>query len=253
MKRLFALVLLTVLLTGCTAPTPPETTAPSTEAVTVPATVPPTTQMPTTVPEETEPVVLQKGFYTLVGARMEGYEYPQTELPGFQSYLFLDSDGTGVLAVLGTRWTIDWAEDRILLYGTPLPLTAAGDTFIVTVDTLDLAFRYESEELPEAYLPQIPVGEFLVSSVGVNGDVSFYGSLDPANGSLTLKEDGTGTLIFDDLNGDVTIDDANIYYGDLVIPYMYYTEAMSPDGEAMLMIMLTDRTTSVIFRLAPAE
>lgn len=253
MKKLLSVLLLLVLLTGCTGPQSPETTVPPTEATTAPTTVPPTTLPPTTAPEETEPVKLQKGFYTLAGAWQGDHTYDTDDLPDFQSYLFLEEDGTGVLAVLGSRWSIDWTENRIVLYGTPLPLAADGDTFIVTIDTLDLAFRFESEDLPEAYQSQIPAGTFLVSSVGVNGDVSFYGSLDPANGSLTLKEDGTGTLVFDDLNGDVTIDGENIYFGDMVIPYMYYTEAMSPDGEAMLMILLTDRTTSVIFRVAPED
>lgn len=249
MKRLAALLLLAVLLTGCTAPTPPETTAPSTEAATVPTTVPPTTQIPATVPQ----AMLRSGFYPLESATVDGQSADNENMDAANCYLFLETDGTGVLSMMGFSAPITWQDDQIFESGSLLPITLEEDRIILDAEFMVLTFRYQGETLPEAYLPQIPVGEFLVSSVGVNGDVSFYGSLDPANGSLTLKEDGTGTLIFDDLNGDVTIDDANIYYGDLVIPYMYYTAEMSPDGQAMLMIMLTDRTTSVIFRIAPAE
>lgn len=58
MKRMIALVLAALLLTGCTGqPAEPETTA-ATTAATVPETIPETTE---TIPEETQPPVITAG------------------------------------------------------------------------------------------------------------------------------------------------------------------------------------------------
>lgn len=237
MKKLIVLTLLLVLLTGCTGPQAPETTAPAT--------------VPTTVPAETLAAPLRSGFYELVSTAVEGSAPEDTEDAG--SYLLLDADGTGVLNTLGASWDIAWNENQLLFYGEPLAITSDGDTITIALNSLDMTFRYQGETMPEKYQAKLPVGDFLVSSVGRDGDVEFYGSLDPENGSLTLNADGTGTLDLDILSGDVTIDENYIRCNGMDIPYFYTPAEESPDGEEMLAIYLIgDVVVSVIFRTAPA-
>lgn len=237
MKKLIALTLLLAFLTGCTGPQSPETTVPATVL--------------TTAPAETLAAPLRSGFYELVSTAVEGSESEAAE--DANSYLRLDDDGTGVLNTLGVSWDVAWNENQILFYGEPLAITSDGNTITLVLNSLDMTFRYQGETMPEKYLPRLPVGYFLVSSVGRDGDVEFYGSLDPENGSLTLNADGTGTLALDILAGDVTIDENYIRCNGMDIPYFYTPAEKSPDGEEMLAIYLIgDVVVSVIFRTAPA-
>lgn len=229
MKKLMAILLLLLLLAGCTGQRPVETTAPPTE---------------TTLPEPTLAYPLRGGFYPREQAGSGADLY---------SYLSLNADGTGELSISGSSWDIAWTENQILFYGEPLPVTTGEDTVTVTLAGEDHIFRYQGEIMPEGYFYRVPAGLFVVSSVGVDGDVSFYNTLDPENGYLQVNEDGTGYLDCQYIQGEITIDEYGIHWGDLSIPCIYYDAEESPDGEAMLMMVLTgDVYISVIFRLMPA-
>lgn len=228
MIKRIAILLLLLLLTGCTGQPPVETTAAPTETI-------------LTEPTLTYP--LRNGFYPREQAGSSSDLY---------SYLILNADGTGELSISASSWDIAWTENQILFYGEPLPVTTGEDTVTVTLAGKEHVFRYQEETMPEGYFFRVPPGLFVVSSVGVDGDVSFYGTLDKENGYLQVNEDGTGYLDCEYIQGEITIDEYGINWGDLSIPYIYYDAEESPDGEAMLMMVLTgDTYISIIFRLAP--
>lgn len=108
----------------------------------------------------------------------------------------------------------------------------------------------ESDELPQ--LPPQP-GYYIASSVGENGDITFFSSLDPANGYIRLNADHTGVIFWEDAEQDLTWEEDALRRGDEIIP-CYYTSYYDPEldaEEAMLMIYFMDAQVSVVFR--PAE
>lgn len=101
---------------------------------------------------------------------------------------------------------------------------------------------------PQAEAPQ--PGYFVASSVGRDGNITFYTAPDPANGWIRLEADHTGVLFWDGTEQDLTWDDEAIYPGDETIPCVY-TSYYDPELEAddtMLALYFLDSQTSVIFR-----
>lgn len=139
-----------------------------------------------TLPEEYTQPVLRPGFYI-----PEDEEYTSLLL-----YAELRADGTGEFSIMGQAEPIEWTPTGFF-FGD-LIVTATEDGFS-TFDTVPMEFTYIGDALPEDYLPDPPApGVYCVSSVGYNGNTSFYGSYSKDNGYLELLEDGTGTLVFDD-------------------------------------------------------
>lgn len=96
-------------------------------------------------------------------------------------------------------------------------------------------------------------GYYLISSVGEDGDISFYGSLDPANGYLKLEEDFTGVMYFGGVEQALTWDQESITWGETVLPcaYVSYYEPELEGTDSMLVVYFLEDKISVIFR--PAE
>lgn len=136
------------------------------------------------LPDEYLQPVLLPGFYV-----------PEAEeLAGLMCYAELREDGTGVFSVMGQTEPIE-CEPTKFYFGDLI--ACATETGFTMTDVYTYNFRYVGNELPEGYLPDPPApGIYCISSVGFNGDTSFYGSLSKDNGYLELGEDGTGTLVF---------------------------------------------------------
>lgn len=242
-KALILVLMLSLLLTGCARQSTPETTAP--------ATLPPTTAVPTTLPETEPAPVLRSGYYLLESVVSDGVAADSDDIASAKSYLYLAPDGSGSFSTLGTSLDLTWREDGTLSIPGASGCQIDGDCIILDADIMTLTYRYHGAELPEAYRNVRPFGYFLVSSVGIEGDVTFYSTPDPANGYLYLDADGTGTLFFLDVTADLTMDDQYLYWNGREIPYFYYTADQSPDGNALLMLFFTEEQTSVAMRTAP--
>ena len=157
MKRLLCFCLLCVMLVGCTAAAPE-----------------------TTVPETTVGPQLKAGFYVPVNE-----EYAAALM-----YIQLAEDGSGLISMMGMPRVLTWAPEGTEYGDMRLSPTAEG---LVLEDYISLDFTYTGDSLPEDFLPEPPApGLYLISSVGFNGDMSFYGAPSRDNGYLELAEDGTG-------------------------------------------------------------
>lgn len=105
-------------------------------------------------------------------------------------------------------------------------------------------------EMPE--ISGLEPGYYLVSSVGKDGDVSFYGSMSPENGWLLLNEDGTGTFFFEGVEGELTWqEDALSWQGQTLmgLTARYYDSELGRE-DSMVMLYFTDPVVSVILRPA---
>ena len=171
MKRLLCFCLLCVMLVGCTAAAPE-----------------------TTVPETTVGPQLKAGFYVPVNE-----EYAAALM-----YIQLAEDGSGLISMMGMPRVLTWAPEGTEYGDMRLSPTAEG---LVLEDYISLDFTYTGDSLPEDFLPEPPApGLYLISSVGFNGDMSFYGAPSRDNGYLELAEDGTGVLVFEDQEYTFTLD-----------------------------------------------
>ena len=97
-------------------------------------------------------------------------------------------------------------------------------------------------------------GYYLISSVGRDGNVDFYGSLDAENGWLLLNEDGTGTMYFEGTEGELTWSEQELTWQGqtLMGAVMTYYDSELDREDAMLVLYFMDPVVSVIFRPAPA-
>ena len=92
------------------------------------------------------------------------------------------------------------------------------------------------DSLPEGYIPDPPApGVYAVSSMGLDGDVEFYGSLSRDNGYLELLEDGTGVLVFDGTEYPFTLEGTTAHFDgwSLVLLDM---SGQDTGGEPMVMV-----------------
>lgn len=105
----------------------------------------------------------------------------------------------------------------------------------------------------EPVISALQPGYYLVSSVGRNGDVRFYGSLDEENGWLLLNEDGTGAMSFEGTEGDLTWDGNHLFWQEqaLMGAVMTYYDSELGREESMAAVYFTDPVVSVVFRPAP--
>lgn len=113
----------------------------------------------------------------------------------------------------------------------------------------------EAAGSPEMELSAAQPGYYLISSVGENGDVTFFGAPDPANGYLKLEEDHTGVLRYGDVEQTLTWDGEMIYWGEETLPYVYmcyYDEELGRD-DSMLVVYFVDDMISLVFRPGETE
>lgn len=148
-------------------------------------------------------------------------------------------------------------KNVLILLALTLVLTlcaCVGDGDVPTeTQNVESAGETEASTLEDMQtLPPQP-GYYLVSSVGQDGDISFYGSLDPANGYLKLEEDHTGMMCFNEVEQALTWDQESVTWGEEILPCMYvtYYEPELEGSDSMLVLYFLDSMTSVIFR--PAE
>lgn len=106
----------------------------------------------------------------------------------------------------------------------------------------------------EPVISDLQPGYYLVSSVGRDGDIQFYGSLDAANGWIQLNEDGTGTLSFEGTEAALTWSGQELTWQGqtLMGAVMSYYDPELGHEDSMLVLYFMDPVVSVILRPAPA-
>lgn len=114
-----------------------------------------------------------------------------------------------------------------------------------------------SKSSPQPETGPVQPGYYLVSSVGRDGDITFYDTADQVNGYLKLEKDHTGTMNFDGVTKTLTWDDEALYRGEEILPCIsmsYYDSELGRD-DFLLVVYFLNSETSVIFRLAeePAQ
>ena len=139
-----------------------------------------------TLPDEYLQPILRPGFYIPVDG----------EYASMLCYAELREDGTGDLSVMGLDLPIKWEATKFYL--SDLIACATEEGFVIGEGT-PMEFTYIGDALPEGYMPDPPApGTYCISSVGWVGDTTFYSSYSRDNGYLELREDNTGTLVFED-------------------------------------------------------
>ena len=214
MKRLLCVALAILLLCGCTA-APAQTTIPAEEPV------------------------LKAGFYIC------------DEATGRETlvHFCFQEDGTGYLSMLGTKADLTWTPEGTIqgLLPESVQVTAADDGILWD----GVRFRCTGDSLPQGYLPDPPApGVYAVSSVGLDGDVDFYGTLSRENGYLEIREDGTGVLVFDDTEHPFTLDGAGARFDGWSVMLLDMSDR-DPEGAPMVMVYIMDgsiNADSIAFR-----
>ena len=108
--------------------------------------------------------------------------------------------------------------------------------------------NYDTQGAEKFSYEEAESGFYVVSSVGEDGDVSFYYSLTAENGYIDLEKDGTGVMCLEDEEQELTWDESYLYCDEETIPYLYLSAEESMDGEAMLMIFFEEGKISIILR-----
>lgn len=256
MKRLFAVFTLLALLTslcGCAdneaaGPTPSSAPAATVPETTAPETLPPETTVPPTEPAPR----LQVGCYTLTDMTVGGIGTNEETIASLRSYLQILEDHTGVWFVSGAKADIRWDDTTLSTSSAQAEYWFEGDTLVLrTKNDFCYYYDYAGEEIPEEYVVSKAFGTYYAGSVGYpDGSVLSFETLDPANGYLTLNEDGTGYLCYDGKEGSITWDDSLIYLNGTVFKYIYYTEQFNADGRPSILVGFPDSSTTVLFHLA---
>ncbi len=233
MKKLSVLVLTAILILSLCACVRNDTP----EATTIPTTA------PTTVPVTDPAAMLLPGYYLLDS------DADDLGLSTMRMYILINADHTGVIGAMGMSQELTWNDAQLIVDGDPAEYKVEGDLLILMPDPkIEIPLRYNGDVLPEEYsTPALSSGYFVLSSVGQNGNVDFY-SLNPENGYLKLNEDGTGVLFYDGTESELTWDISNLYLQNTTYPYLYYPAEVTGDSEAMLMILISETETTVIFR-----
>lgn len=93
-------------------------------------------------------------------------------------------------------------------------------------------------------------GYYLVSSVGDHGDVTFFGQLDPQNGYMRLEADGSGKMMYHDVEHALTWDESKIYWGEQTLPYLYtgYQDPELGQDDGFITVYFPEEGISVAFR-----
>lgn len=200
-------------------------------------------------------MALLSGYYLLYGVEMDGEVVTQDAVSQMQSYVLIRDDQTGVIMMYEEQ-EFHWDDSAITINGEPYIYELTDDLLTLSfggdLEGFSIIYQYHGDELPEDYGKTLTSGYFALSSVGVNGNVSFYNTANPENGYVRLKEDGTGTLYYEDTERTFTWDASCLYFEDDTAYYMYYNEAMTGDEE-MLLIYFESSDTSLIFRPVAEE
>lgn len=112
----------------------------------------------------------------------------------------------------------------------------------------------EEFQLPEPVYSAVQPGYYLISSVGQNGDITFYSELTAENGYLKIRDDGTGFLSFEGTEGELTWDGEYLYWQNQTLPYIYmsYYDSELGRDDALLAVYFTEPAV-VSLALRPAE
>ena len=160
-------------------------------------------------------------------------------------YIQLREDGTGCVSVLGMTKELTW---------TPEGADFGDMTIIPTSGGLMAdyeAFDFIGESLPAGYLPDPPApGVWVASSVGKDGNVSFYGAPSKDNGWFELREDGTGVLVYEQIEYPFTLEGTIARFDGWSVMLMDAGEGL-PEGETMAVIYITEgpiQVDSIAFR-----
>lgn len=138
----------------------------------------------------------------------------------------------------------------------PAQTTSPVETTQPVVETTQPAPETTAPASEEPVISGLKSGYYLISSVGKDGNIDFYGSLDAENGWLLLNEDGTGTMSFEGTEGELTWSDQELTWQEqtLMGAVMSYYDSELDREESMLVLYFMDPVVSVIFRPAtPSE
>lgn len=209
-----------------------------------------------TTPEITTPASqrLQPGCYVAEKYIMGELSIEGEDLDGMRMYLLLEEGGAGRIGLFGATSPLTWEDKRMNADGMDFDCSLSDGTLTAACDStgICLVFRYAGDQLPEEFTSPIPVGYFAVSSVGRNGDISFYGTIDPENGYIRIREDNTGEMFFDGQLRSFTLEEGILHFDTEQAAYRYSSADASGDGEAMLMVGFEgDTVLTIAFR--PAE
>lgn len=130
---------------------------------------------------------------------------------------------------------------------TPPPETA------FPPETTVPAAEPDMPEMPE--ISGLEPGYYLVSSVGKDGDITFYSALDPENGYLQLNADGTGTFLFEGEKAPLTWEEDAVHWQGqtLMGAIMRYYDNELGREDTMVVLYFTDPVVSVCLRPIPEE
>lgn len=216
----------------------------------------PTVPLQTNAPlvsQEPMPSELRIGYYLLESITQEGRTITGQEIDDLKTYLRINGDGTGVMVSSGVTTNLEWNATQLIVDGVVLQVALEDGTLVISPDNnMQMTFVFNGDVLPEAYASaQLEVGYYIVSSVGVNGDVTFYSGTDPNDGYLRLENNGTGVMFFEEEEKPLTWDESFFYIEDESVPYVYSSAEEIGDTEGLLMIYFMNDATSVALR--PSE
>lgn len=106
----------------------------------------------------------------------------------------------------------------------------------------------------EPVISDLQPGFYVVSSVGRDGDIEFYGTLNAENGWLQLNADGSGIMCFEGTEGELTWAGQELTWQGqtLMGAVMTYYDWELGREDSMLVLYFMDPVVSVILRPAPA-
>lgn len=96
----------------------------------------------------------------------------------------------------------------------------------------------------------IPAGDYAISSIGKDGNVTFMTTVDPDNGYLKMKSDGTGVFHFADSEYSFEFRGEELYVNGQLMVWNY----LGSENERMLMLFwYTEDADSIILRPVEAN
>lgn len=194
------------------------------------------------LPDEYLQPILRPGFYIPV----------DEEYASLMCYAELREDGTGEFSIMGQTQPIEWEPFKFYLDDLIVCATAEG--FVIN-DGEAVAFRYMGDTLPDGYIPDPPAGVYAVSSIGYRGDMTYYNTLTQDNGYLELREDNTGTLVFEDKSWPFVLAGSEAVFDGWSM-FLVDMSAQDTGGPAMVVGYTYDgviEAESIAFRLLEGE
>lgn len=135
----------------------------------------------------------------------------------------------------------------------PAETTAPAETTLPAVETTQPAPETTAPVFEEPVISDLQPGYYLISSVGRDGDIRFYGSMDAENGYLLLNADGTGTLCYEGTEAALTWAGQDLTWQgqSLVGAVMTYYDSELGREDSMLVLYFLDPVVSICLRPAP--